>query len=254
MQTAFCRFDLKLLTIGIFLHILMILEPHLTNCQPFMRRTLFLFITVFSLFLSSNISAQRINVGSNHVRVGAIKVKFQSQAAEKLISGDALLLLRIKKLDIRNTRDSMKVCEYGPEAAYLEQRCKDRDEAAAKAIRDKWTYMHEAVCEPGFAEYFNKYAAKEGITGINYSSEKLPVLLVKLKMEEPHYHPAGWNTPPSVTTMECLFLDTLGNELAVFQGSVIGNVKGNNQDRLKDCYSIAGKMRSRELVKRLRKF
>ncbi len=79
----------------------------------------------------------------------------------------------------------------------------------------------------------------------------MPVLLVRLRMEEPHPHNGGWSSPPYVI-MECTFFDDMGRELAVFELSAAGSSKGDNTERLRDCYAIAGKLLGKELVKKLR--
>lgn len=215
-----------------------------------MNRLFYVFFTLISLsFLQTGfLSAQTL--GPSGFRVGFVKVRIQSQADVKLVAGQIGSLSKITKVHIIYDRDSTKVCDYDSEAAYLEHRCKDKDSAAAEAIRQKWAYMHKEVCEPNFEDYFNRNANKVGISGFNNPNEKLPVLLVRMRMEEPHQHTGGWTSPPYVVA-ECSFFDASGNELAVFELSAVGSSKGDNTERMRDCYAIAGKLLSKEIVKRM---
>lgn len=182
---------------------------------------------------------------------GFISVKIQGQAEVKLVSGEISAIAGLQKIKIVYNRDSTKVCDYDSEAAYLEHRCKDKDSGDCEGIRQRWANIHKEVCEPNFEDYFNRNAAKIGLVGYNNSSESLPTLLVRLRMEEPHYHTGGWNSPPYLVT-ECIFLDRSGHKLVAFELSAVGSPKGDNKERLRDCYAIAGKLLSKELVKYLK--
>jgi len=193
----------------------------------------------------------RAQTGPVGFRMGFVKVKIQPQAPVKLISGKISSLTNIRKVNIRYDRDSMKVCDYNSEAAYLDHRCEDKESSVAKSIREKWAYTHKEVCEPYFEEYFNKNGEKIGITGTNYSDEKVPILLVHITMEDPHHHTQVLNTPPYIIA-ECMFFDESGARLAVFEVKAIGSSNGDIQERLRDCYAIAGKMLAKDLAKRIK--
>lgn len=218
-----------------------------------MYRYSLLLSIAFIFFGSPQIRAQnRSIVGASSFRMGLVRVKIQSQTPVKLVSGEIPPLLDVKQLQIRYQRDSMEVCDYGSELAYLEHRCKDKDSATAESIRQKWFRMHTDVCEPSFEEYFNKTSASMEIMSSNYSGMPLPILLVEVIKEEPHHHTAVYDTPPYLA-MECTFVSGSGRKLAVFEVVAIGSPKGDNQDRLRDCYSIAGKLLAKDLNKMLKK-
>lgn len=213
-------------------------------------KTILVFFVIYVLLPHLSYSQPIGAVGPSGFRAGFVRIKIQGQAKVKLISGEAPALYGMRRVKIQYDRDSMQVCDYESEAAYLEYRCENKDSATSEAIKAKWFNTHIEVCEPNFEEYFNRNAAKIGLVGINNSPEQIPVLLVKVKMEEPHHHTIGWNTPPYIV-MECWFFDTSGNRLAVFELSAVGSPNGDIRERLRDCYAIAGKLLSKELVKLL---
>ncbi|MBL7934116.1 MAG: hypothetical protein JNL60_19585 [Bacteroidia bacterium] len=156
----------------------------------------------------------------------------------------------IGKVNIVYSYNSMGVCEYTSEKSFLEHKQKTYSAKKYAKFSNEWYAMREQSMEPKFLEYFNKNIMEVGMMGFNDARPADATLRVEILYMDPEDHRYVNSPPPYISTI-CTFF-AKDEILARYEFVAVGSREKNMRDRMTECFAIAGKMLSKNIVKKMR--
>jgi hypothetical protein len=176
------------------------------------------------------------------------KAKGTNNKRIAIVAGDAGRLAGNKKINISYDYSEMSVGKFKTEDEFLKSKTKYfRDTKAAKFI-EHWRTLRENVFEIKFAQLFNKNLLKAGMYGTNNSKDANISLHVEIIDAQPDYH--SWRARPSLTVF-CTFTDENDQMIVQYELTAHGSKDKSSEQRLTECYGIAGKMLAKDISKQL---
>jgi hypothetical protein len=163
----------------------------------------------------------------------------------KLIDGHFKNLLNIKTIAINYDYTQMVI---GRDSLTEKEYLKDKK----GEFLETWNELPKKHIEPRFHQKFAELMGKAGVNAFNYSVSKSEAyLLVTVLKEDPEYHHTPFKDIPPYIELNCTFFDVENNSLVSCNVRVHGSHEKGIENKLGECYSIAGAILAKKIVKEL---
>ncbi len=208
--------------------------------EYFVKKPLLFFI----LLITNQLKSQPISVG-----VGAPYVKVMINKDIKITGGEVSNLELNKKIHVSYDYSRMAVGSFQNEAEYLENKKKVLKPKKYDRFILNWTEMRKNALENRFEFSLNEFLYPIGMEFLHDSVTNGVNLIVEPLKIEPDYRQLENQSEPYVK-MVCSFFDKHGELMLRYVLTAYGSREKNEAERLGECYSIAGKMLAKDILKK----
>lgn len=196
-------------------------------------------IICVTFFINFEIKAQ-----FNGQPIGMPRVDNFTRKAE-LIDGHFRNLMHVKTITINYDYSQMMI---GPDSLSEKEYLKDKK----SEFVETWLQLPKKQIEPRFHQKFAEVINRAGISAYNYFVSKSDAyLLVTVLKEDPDSHKTPFKNIPPYIELNCVFLNEKKEVLAGFSVKVHGSREKGIENRLGECYAIAGGILAKTIVKEL---
>lgn len=162
----------------------------------------------------------------------------------KVTGGFVQDLMGIQDVNIKYDYSKMLVDSFATEQEYLKYKSSKLSAKKWNKFNTTWESNRKVLMEPKFEELFNKYGAKIGLTGTNYSTRSNTTLLVEIVKMMPE--PGPTIDELRSVKMMCSFRTPDDSVIVRFELTAYG-------PNLTECFAISGKMMARLIADKIKK-